>query len=204
MQSSHSAFRPSSIAAAVILPDAAESSLKTSSALRNAVAATSLSPSTTRERIRRVQPSTSRGELSRRSARPSTIARIAASCSCGGVASDLVVFATRRSSPPLPAASVCEDEAVSEAFALASSYETLELGGIRIKLYRFRIGGSCLFIAPGVEVGPTEHPPAFDVLLARSRAEPPAVRSSCSHQAAVCQLPPWTPALRFQWNACSP
>ena len=50
--SSHSAFRPSSIAAAVILPDAAESSLKISSALRNAVAATSLSPSTTRERIR--------------------------------------------------------------------------------------------------------------------------------------------------------
>ena len=38
----HSAFRPSSIAAAVILPDAAWSSLKISSALRNAFAATSL------------------------------------------------------------------------------------------------------------------------------------------------------------------
>ena len=66
MQSSHSDFRPSSLAAAAIFPDAAELSLKTSRALRNAAAATSFSPSTIRERISRVQPSTSRGELSRR------------------------------------------------------------------------------------------------------------------------------------------
>src|SRR5215813_10074925 len=111
-KSRHSAFRPSSVAAAVILPDAAESSLKTSSALRNAVAAISLSPRTTRERIRRVQPSTSRGELSRRSARRSTIDRMTSLCSLlGGVA-------------------VCKGEAVSElslaeAFALACSYESL-------------------------------------------------------------------------------
>src|SRR4051794_3499939 len=126
MQSCHSAFRPSSIAVAVILPDAAESSLKTSSALRNVVAATSLSPSTTRERIRRVQPSTSRGERSRRSARPSTIDWTTASCSGGGIASDGGMLSTGGPSPPLPTASVGEDAAVSElslseAFALASS-----------------------------------------------------------------------------------
>ena len=46
MKSSHSAFRPSSSAAAKMLSDAAGSSLKTSSAWRDASAATSLSPST--------------------------------------------------------------------------------------------------------------------------------------------------------------
>src|SRR5262245_27124468 len=40
----------------------------------------------------------------------------------------------------------------------------LELGGLRVKLGRPRIGASCLFISPCLEVGPTEHPPALDVL----------------------------------------
>jgi len=57
LQSSHSASGRAQSPRPVILPDAAESSLKTSSALRNAVAAIALSPRTTRERSRRVQPS---------------------------------------------------------------------------------------------------------------------------------------------------
>src|SRR5690606_38161569 len=91
-RSRHSSFRPSSIAAAVTLLEAAEPSLTASSALRYAVAASSLSPRTTRERMRRVQPSTSRGAASRRSARPSTIDLMAASCSPAGIASNSVIF----------------------------------------------------------------------------------------------------------------
>src|SRR5262245_5504669 len=124
-QNDHWGFRPSSVAAAAILDDAAASPLNTSRALRNAAAASAFSPSTTRERMRRVQPSTSRGEVSSRFARPSTIDRMAASRSAEGMASDAAALSSRGPSPLL-AVSVAKDEVVdisplSAAFALASS-----------------------------------------------------------------------------------
>ena len=149
MQSSHSDFRPSSLAAAAIFPDAAELSLKTSRALRNAAAATSFSPSTIRERISRVQPSTSRGELSRRFARPSTIDRIAASCARIGFSSAVVIVSTSRPVSPLSVASACEDETASglplpEGAALVSSYEDLSSAGF---------GSGSTALASAVEAG---------------------------------------------------
>src|SRR5262245_66563432 len=53
----------------------------------------------------------------------------------------------------------------------------LEFGGIRIQLNGSGIGAGCLLIARCMEVGPTEHPPAFDVFWRALQAK--IGRASC-------------------------